>query len=323
MPSVTERIKEITKEQPRGGFVPIKDFKKIELPCDTELHDVELENIHASLMGLAVDYLTRFMNGLDKESAFRISLMGAALIQQKEIAYKLLDCIKGIDDMSIIYTCKLVGYDVVYRAGSRGFKDISEINPNRETIDNIKIMVERSLNFIKSYGPIIQDGFTFEGGYTDVVSTGDGDFLTSDTLWDFKVTKGNPTKDHTLQLLMYYLMGKKSVHTYFDNIKKIGIYNPRKNIVYIKEVSEINDNIINTVSYNIIGYDNVALNRQYRMQEEERKKAMAELLAASYKKNNKNKSRKRRKKKQASIGGQLLAIIIVIIVVYIYLMYIA
>ena len=48
-------------------------------------------------------------------------------------------------------------------------------------------MVLRSLAFIENYGPIIKDGFTFEGGYTDIVSSGDGDYLTENTLWDFKV----------------------------------------------------------------------------------------------------------------------------------------
>ena len=32
--------------------------------------------------------------------------------------------------------------------------------------------------------------------YTETVSAGDGDFLTSDTLWDFKVSKSKPTNKH-------------------------------------------------------------------------------------------------------------------------------
>jgi len=38
-------------------------------------------------------------------------------------------------------------------------------------------MVNRNMTFWKKYGLIAQDGFTFEA---------DGDFLTTDTLWDFK-----------------------------------------------------------------------------------------------------------------------------------------
>ena len=71
-------------------------------------------------------------------------------------------------------------------------------------------MVERSLSFFKAFGPVTADGFTMEGAYTATITTGDGDFLTKDTLWDFKVTTSKPNKDHTLQLLIYYLMGRRS-----------------------------------------------------------------------------------------------------------------
>jgi hypothetical protein len=57
-------------------------------------------------------------------------------------------------------------------------------------------MVERSLKFVEEYGPIILEGFTFEGGYTDIVQAGDGDFITEDTLWDFKVTSASITTRH-------------------------------------------------------------------------------------------------------------------------------
>ena len=58
----------------------------------------------------------------------------------------------------------------------------------------LRLWLKRSLAFWKEYGPITQDGFTFEGGYTDIVSSGDGDYLTEDTLWDFKVSKEETKK---------------------------------------------------------------------------------------------------------------------------------
>lgn len=149
---------------------------------------------------------------------------------------------------------KLVGYDVCYRAGVMGYRPVEEILPDKSTIENIKIMVERSLSFIELFGPIILDGFTFEGGYTNTINTGDGDFLTTETLWDFKVSKSKPTKDHTLQLLIYSIMGKKSIHKEFENIKKLGIYNPRLNIVYTLDMKLINKDLIETISSEVIGY---------------------------------------------------------------------
>ena len=115
-------------------------------------------------------------------------------------------------------------------------------------------MVERSLHFLDVYGPTILDGFTFEGGYTNTVGSGDGDFMTADTLWDFKVSKHRPNKGHTLQLLMYWRMGLHSVHAEFQSIKYLGIYNPRLNEVYRIKVDAIPDDVIAEVEKDVIGY---------------------------------------------------------------------
>ena len=100
------------------------------------------------------------------------------------------------------------------------------------------------------------DGFTFEGGYTDVVNSGDGDFTTADTLWEFKVSKAKPKKEYTLQLLMYWRMGLHSKHSEFKNVKYLGIYNPRLNIVYRLDVTDIPGEVISEVEKEVIGYKN-------------------------------------------------------------------
>ena len=214
-----------------------------------------MENIHAGLIGLAVDYLTRFYMGTPPEEAFRISLRGAQRIGQLTQAQSLLESICDLREGSIISACKLAGYDVCVRAGLRGYRPIEEIYPNASTIFNIQTMVQRSLFFFKKYGPIVMDGFTFEGGYTNIISSGDGDYLTEDTLWDCKVSGKTPTKEHTLQLLIYYLMGMHSIHDEFSVIKKLGIFNPRLNRVYLLEISQIPLETLETVEKEVIGYE--------------------------------------------------------------------
>ena len=49
-------------------------------------------------------------------------------------------------------------------------------------------------------------------------------------------------------------MGKKSIHKEFENIKKLGIYNPRLNIVYTLDMKLINKDLIETISSEVIGY---------------------------------------------------------------------
>ena len=249
MTSVTQRVKQVT--QPRGGYLKPSEFEKIEF---TDKEVLKEENISSSLVGLVVDYLTRFMLDAPLEEAFKISLLGARIIGEEKKAHQLLDFIKGLDDASIGYACKLVGYDVCYRSGPIGYKDVDDINADANTIHNIKIMVQRSILFFKSYGPIIRDGFTFDGGYTDIITNGDGDFLTFDTLWDFKVSRNSPTSDHTLQLLIYYIMGTHSIHKEFQSISKLGIFNPRLNCAYLKNISAISQEVIDEVSRKVIGY---------------------------------------------------------------------
>lgn len=257
MYSVTKRISMI--KQPRGGCINKKELVVTQLDDGITLN--ENENIHASLVGLAVDYMTRFLMGVQKEEAFSISLKGALDLftgNKKQSSMKnatsLLADIKGLDKKSITNACKLVGYDVCFRAGIIGYKPVEEINPDKDTIENIVTMINHSLSFWKEYGPITKDGFTFEGGYTDTISTGDGDYLTKDTLWDFKVSKDEPKPKYTLQLLVYYIMGMHSIHKEFKSIKNLGIYNPRMNKVYTVSIDTIPQSVINEVSKDVIGY---------------------------------------------------------------------
>lgn len=244
-------------KQPRGGFIKPSSFEVIKLEDTISLN--EEENISPSIVGTVVDYMTRFMEGTPITEAFRISLKGATLIKSLDVAENLLKRIKDIDDESIIAACKIVGFDTVLRAGPMTYKPIEQINPDKDTIFNIVTMIKRSQKFFEEYGPVLEDGITFFGGYTPTVISGDGDFMTKDTLWDFKVTKNPIKSSHTLQLLMYYLMGCRAIYLnaefdFKNQIKKLGIYNPRKNEIYIKHISEIDKDIIKEVETNVIGY---------------------------------------------------------------------
>lgn len=250
--SVTQRIAQI--KQPRGGYINQKMFSRTFLGEGIEELNPE-ENINAGLVGIVVDYMTRFMLGTKPEDAFEISILGASKINETKKAKRLLKKVKGLDDQSIISAVKLSGFDVCFRAGVIRYKPIEDINPDKQTIENIRTMIKRSLSFFEQYGPKVLDGFTFEGGYTTTVSSGDGDFTTEDTLWDFKVTKLHIKKEHTLQVFMYWRMGLRSIHPEFKSIKYLGIYNPRLNCVYRLEVADIPEKIISEIEYEVIGYD--------------------------------------------------------------------
>ena len=250
MTSVTQRINQV--KQPIGGYINPRLFVVTKLNDNITLN--EQENVHSSLIGLTVDYLSKYISGVTAEESFRVSIRGAFAIKEKEYAQNLIEQINGLNDNSIIAATKLSGYDVICRAGIQGYRPVQDIIPDKNTIENIRIMVERSIDFYNKYGPVIDEGFIFIGGYTNVVSTGDGDFLTKDTLWEFKVSKNPPTKNHTLQLIMYYLMGYETCDGKFTDIEKIAIFNPRLNLVYSLPIKLIDVNILEQIRKEVIGY---------------------------------------------------------------------
>ena len=214
--SVTQRIGKV--KQPRGGYIKPSAFEIVQLDGGAMEDLNQDENVSPSLVGTAVDYLTRYMSGTTAREAFVISGMGAEAVGETQVFESLVSKIDGLTDSSIAAATALVGFDSAYRAGVRAYRSVHNIAPDADTIDNIRTMVERSLHFLSLYGPKVLDGLTFSGGYTGYVAYGDGDFLTEDTLWDFKVSKLPLKPKYTLQLLMYWRMGLHSIHPEYQTV---------------------------------------------------------------------------------------------------------
>lgn len=260
MLSVTQRI--ATVSQPQGGYIPNELFLQTQYEDYKELLPIHTEDKYLlALQGTAVDYLTRFMLFSDKQSAFHISILGAKKLDD---AYEnteafhhiteLLDKISGLDDDSIRTACQIVGYDVVYRMSMRFYRDVDTIVIPDEMVSNIRVMVNRCLEFLRIVGPVISDELTFEGGYTKLVSSGDGDYLTTDTLIDFKVSIKPFSNKWSLQLLMYYLLGLHSVHSEYQSISQLCVFNPYENKSYIIQLTDVSDETKYKVSHDVLGY---------------------------------------------------------------------
>ncbi len=251
-------------DQPKGGYLKPSQFETTIIDDGIKLNEVE--NISPSLIGMAVEYLTRLEIEESVENAFIISIKGARTASRngftdalEKAEFLLLNIKKGLDDQSIINACKMTTFDVWFRyivsaLIAKGSPDY--INPDSSTIHNIRTMVMRSMQLWKEYGPVIETGFTFKKeAFTNTVTDGEGDFLTKDTIWDYKVSKNKLTTQQTLQLLMYWIIGQHDGSPKYKNIKKLGIFNPRLNIVYNLNVSQIPDEIIEAVEKDVICYE--------------------------------------------------------------------
>ncbi len=268
MSSVTQRIKEV--EQKFGGYLNPTLFKELPQGDMHELHPTE--NVPANIVGLAVDYLARFMTGSTARDSFAVSLTGAVNAEKLgvkdavSISETLLARIRGIDDLSVDAACKLCSFDRWYKNAACGGTDpaFAHINPDFDTMDNIRIMVGRTKEFIGKYGPVLKNGFSFENpdggkeqsGYTFTVNAGEGDFLTVDTLWDYKTSRFPINQDMTLQLFMYWIMGKHSGQRIYEPITKVGIYNPRQDTVWQCDLSTLPPKKIRNVEEYVLRYPN-------------------------------------------------------------------
>ncbi|AGI86292.1 hypothetical protein MMALV_15730 [Candidatus Methanomethylophilus alvi Mx1201] len=248
--SVTKRISQI--KQPRGGFIKPKSMERIQFDDGLELG---MESVKAPTVGMVVDYLSRLEQGASPREAFGISLLGAAKINETKRAEGYLSKIRGTDDESIKNACRLVWYDQVYRAGTT-LGDPDNAVADESTCESIRIMIIRAHAFFEKYGPVTVEGPTFgPDGYTETVRTGDGDFCTADTIWDFKVISSEPTSRYTLQLAMYYIMAHRSGNPEYKGLSKIGIFNPRLNVAYLLDMSTVPAEIIHIIEDEIICYD--------------------------------------------------------------------
>lgn len=259
MSSVTQRIADI--KQPKGGYLKLSQFDEIKF--DDGIVPSDSENVESSVVGATVKYLTRLFTGVDAEDAFSVSMLGARIANTLSArhavdeSWKLIRCIHGLDEKSIVSACKLATFDVWHKStiAAAMAKSAEDTIPDRATVCNIETMVNRSISLFEKYGKVVDSGFDFSGGgYTPTVKCGDGDFLTSDMLLDFRVAKTRPNMRHTLQVLMHYVMSTHSVQDIFSGVEKIGIFNPRQNILWVKSVSSIASDVIKLVESDVLCY---------------------------------------------------------------------
>ena len=147
-------------------------------------------------------------------------------------AWGLISGIKYLnEDNSIINALKLSEFDAFLHLCERD-RSVGSIDPDKATIENVKIMVKRSCRFFGVCVP-------------NLPNVG---FMTFDTLWHLSTSEMPSTKEDTRRLLIDWGMGLDSVNAgWFQNVKYLGIYNPRLNEARRISVDAIPKNAIAAV----------------------------------------------------------------------------
>ena len=269
MSSITARIKEV--EQPYGGYLKTSSFTIKKLQGDGVMQS---ENITPVLVNTTVRYLSRALVTGNKRMAFAQLLRGAEKCEKLDTAKELMSHIKGLDTESVIFMCRLASFDVwiTSPASAQFTKPISCINPDNNTVQNIKTLVRRTLMFMDEYGPIMvfdgkyqPDSYDREeyfnllygksnnfGGYTATVNSGSNDFCTKDTIWNYHISWVRASSKQTLKILMNYIMAKDSGQKEYKDINNLGIYNPRLNMIWTCPVSSIPKETIQKVREEVL-----------------------------------------------------------------------
>ena len=138
--SVTRRIRSLGP----GRKVYIDPASMDEIPMEDGI-SLGPENLQPCIVGLAVDYLSRYRLEGDLDKAFRISLLGGERSGRMDELRGYLSGITGIDDESVTNACRACLFDDYYRTGRPPEQEPSEIRPDHRTCGNIRAMVGRSM----------------------------------------------------------------------------------------------------------------------------------------------------------------------------------
>ncbi|MBQ9000457.1 MAG: DEAD/DEAH box helicase family protein, partial [Eggerthellaceae bacterium] len=247
--------------QPRGGYINLERFDERTFDDGLPFHGEY--SIVPGTLGTTVDYLSRALLGFSVKKAFEIAIMGARVIGAKETGYandlanQLQDAIDSgeLSDDDIRNAVRLARYDAAYRAGAKSHNPNEGAEVDEKTVSDIRTLVRRTVSFFEENGPVVDAGITFEGGYGDVLDSGDADLLTEDTLWDLKTSKDKPSPADTLQLAVYYLLSLRSSKEEFKPIRKLGFYNPRLNKSWTIDVLDLDEDVLDQIQTDILGFE--------------------------------------------------------------------
>ena len=167
------------------------------------------------------------------------------------------------DDRMMETVCDLLSYE--YYANGR----YSGVHITLTLSDELaNYLFEMAHSIINSCIYYPTNNYPFRGGfptypapelaYTRAVNSGDIDLVTKKAVWKIFISgdkKPKPSTPETLEVLMQYIMAVNADPDLKDKLQYIGIYDPNRNLIYVMKTSDIPQEVIDTVSADVIGYD--------------------------------------------------------------------
>lgn len=243
-----------SKLLPLTKIVSTRKFKKIEYHSDNlGEFSLEDENINAASTGTLIDFLTRAIVLNDSDaldiSAYGVEQLGSEQQKKEYLNYaamfKTLSEDQKIDNLADdIFN---LGLDICAweQALRSGLYIKPTIYPNKVTISHYKTMLKRAKRYLQNVGNIIRTGYS--AATENGLISGDGDYLSDDTLIDFKVSKRATMSPYWVcQLFLYRVLLKDKIVSPAQ-IKKLMIYNPRRDEGFLLDLTTIDPDILKFV----------------------------------------------------------------------------
>lgn len=260
---IKTRINQI--KQPYGGYLNPNLMRSDKY--DGDILPIMGELVSPGIVSTTVNGLTKLMTGGNLIDSFKDSIRGYAIakyakkseminISLPEISI-ILNKIKDLSDYSITSAVKLSTFQIWFLnsvLAQTYAKDVKDVYLDSYTLNHIRIMVRRGIDFFNNWGGVVRSSVqaTLDDG---LIKKADIDYLTTKEVWNMCVssnTKINSKK--TLEILVEYLLAKKTNKEEFSSLNGMGIFNPRLNNCWNILADEIPDDVIKAVEGEVLGY---------------------------------------------------------------------
>jgi len=252
-----------------------KSLKKNPFPEPYNTYEKSLKLLKKTIM-----YLVFLEELFDPGELFEEALKGAANIGDSENAMRLFERVNNsdknfadfwqdtykpendiFDDRMMETVCDLASYEYYSNGRYNGVHLPIHISDDLATyLFEIAHSIINTCIHNRKNRPYTNSNIIFPSllpAYTKTVNSGDIDLITIKTVWKIFLSgdkKPKPSTPETLEVLMQYIMAVKAEPSLNNTLEYLGIYDPNRNLVYTLKISDIPQDIIDTVSTDVIGY---------------------------------------------------------------------
>lgn len=233
-----------TTKKTEPSYYDLAKFNSVEMSDGLKLNPKI--NIGNPLYYSAIENLIKYICCGDIYKAFAIPLYGVLKADDyeksggkknwynsKKAVETLLQGIKEesdtktccLSDNAIINACKITSFDVWVKnpVVATKVKTYENVNPDKDTVQNIYILVKRVYDFFKDMGG-------------DILMTNEGEYYAGNTLWSVNARGYVTMNKDRVQSLVRHFDGMVKT-----SISKVGIFSPIENKGYFIRIDKFNE----------------------------------------------------------------------------------